>query len=114
MAGQNLACVDACPNAFSEFRRRTHGAQGVVLVCDRDAEDAEQLVPASRFHRAAVELDRSPCADGYLPQQLGIEAGRRELGEEHGDGLAPLLHRRQHGRQVESRILAEDRLLELA
>ena len=123
--GQDLAGVDADADFDArEFlpqpRRRSHGPQGIVFVRGRNAEDTEQLVAADCLNRAAVRVDR--CTDGGErlrgePAHLfGVEArsGRRDFARQDGDGLPPFLDGRKNDWQVERRILAEDRLLELA
>jgi hypothetical protein len=55
------------------------------------------------------------CTSRYSANPLGVEAGRRrDLARERRYDLAPLLHGREDGRQVERGILAQDGLLELA
>ncbi len=126
MTDQDLAGVDAdadidvCEFLLPELRRRSHGPQRIVFVCGRNAEDAEQLVAADALDRAAVGVDR--CTDGgerlhgRSAQLFGVKArsDRRDLAGQDGHRLAPLLEGRDDRREVERRILAQDRLLELA
>ena len=89
----------------------TDGAQGVVLVRHRHAEDGHDRVADELLDRAAVALDR-PAGGGevavqHAPQRLGVERLgelRRldEVGEEDGDRLAPLLERRPERRAAPS------------
>ena len=100
------------------------GAQGVVLVRHRYAEDGHDGVADELLDRAAVALDRPPCgrevAVEHAPQRLRVERLRElrrldEVGEEDRDRLAPFLEHDLSGeRRVERSVLAQDRLLELA
>ena len=102
----------------------TDGAQGIVLVRDGYAEDGHDRVADELLDRAAVTLDRSPgCGEvavEHAPQRLGVERLRElgrldEVGEEDRDRLPPFLeHDRSCERRLEPRVLAQDRLLELA
>ena len=102
----------------------TDGAQGIVLVRDRHAEDGHDRVADELLDRAAVALDRPPrggeVAVEHAPQRLRVERLRElgrldEVDEEDRDRLAPFLeHDRSGERRLERGVLAQDRLLELA
>ena len=112
--GHGCAGVDGGPD----------GAQRVVLVRDRYAEDGHHRVADELLDRAAVTLDRPPgggeVAVEHAPQRLRVERLRElgrldEVGEEDRDRLTPFLeHERSGERRLERRVLAQDRLLELA
>ena len=91
---------------------------------DRHAEDGHDRVSDELLDRASVVLDR-PAGVGEVAvqdaaQHLGVEClgqlGRLDqVAEEDGDRLAPLLrHHRRSLRRRQRRILAQNRLLELA
>ena len=122
MAGQHLAGVDAdaqLGEGVADLGRRANGAERVVLVRRRHAEDAEELVTGAGLHGATVQLDDGPRlgerAHRPQPQPLGVEPflGRSELAEDDGDRLPPLLDGRQHGGEIQLGILTEDRLMQL-
>ena len=77
-----------------------HGPKGVVLVHLRHAEHRHSRVADELLDRPAVPLDDRPdgveVAPHDAPQDLRVECGMKargvdDVGEEHGDGLAPLL-----------------------
>ena len=104
-----------------ELERRAGGAQGVVLVGPRDPEDGHQLVARALLDEppwysstsGSAASARAPPVDG-----LRIEGARKgELREDDRTVAPPLLRGRSAARPapgVERRVLAEDRLLELA
>jgi len=84
---------------LAHLRGRSHRAQRVVLVRDRDAEDRHDGVADVVLDRPAVALDHdahAPEPPLHRPaQRLGIHAfaqRRRpdDIGEHHRDDLAPL------------------------
>ena len=104
--GDDLAGVHADADveldAVAELDRRAHGAQGVVLVQLRNAEDGHHRIADELLDRAAVSLDRGPrgveVASHHGTRRLRVETlgagGRaRHVAEQHGHGL-PLLTRR--------------------
>ena len=119
LAGDDLAGVDAdaaldpdAPVALqllvqldergAHVGRRADGAQGVVLVHDRDAEHGHDGVADELLDGAAVALDRLAhrveVAGHDAPGRLGVEAlahrGRAgHVAEQHGDRLAHLAGR---------------------
>ena len=84
--------------------RRPDGAQGVVLVELRQAEDGHDRVADELLDRPAMPLElRAHCVEvarHYLAERLGVEPlaeARRpfQVGEDDRDGLAHLLRRRR-------------------
>ncbi|HEU5211652.1 MAG TPA: hypothetical protein VFU10_02690 [Gaiellaceae bacterium] len=102
--GHHLARVHADPTANTELgqraahlHRRPAGAQCVVLMRGRDAEDGHDGVADELLHRAAVRLnDRLHAlevAREQRPEDLRIRGlpelrRSRDVAEHHGHGLA--------------------------
>ena len=60
---------------FSHLERRSHGAECVILVGDRDAEGAHDRVAHELLDRSSVPLDR------YAHRlEVGVEHSSQELG----------------------------------
>ena len=103
--GQGVAHLD----------RGAHGAERVVLVHDRDAEDghhgvADELLDAAamalhdRLHPLEVACEERAQAFGV--ERLAQRGRPGEIAEQHGDDL-PLLVRRRRGRLLGAALGAE-------
>ena len=135
IAGHDLTGVDACPAGEPDAPREVelvvqagerslhagrcaHGAQGIVLVQDRQAEDRHDRVADVLLDRAAVGLELGPhrveVAGHQLAQRLGVEplaeVGRApQIGEDDRDGLADLPRwRRSFGRRERGAAVAAE------
>ena len=120
-AGDGLARVDADPHGkldaafaaqlsaknsrlIAHLRCRSHGAQGVVLVRDRDPEDSHDRVADVVLDRPAMTLDGDAHAGKPAlhcpPQRLGVHllskrSRSHDVREHDGDDLAPLARGRR-------------------
>ena len=110
---------------LAELGRRAHGAQRIVLVLLRDAEDGHRGIADELLHRSSVPLDDRPDGVEVAPHHgahhLGVESSAQarrvdDVGEEDRDRLAALgLGRRAAAtarREVELLVVAQDRLLQ--
>jgi hypothetical protein len=94
-------------DALDDVKRRPHGPLGVVLVCGRDAEHADDRIPDELLHRAAEALDlpSGPVVIGTQPGLnllgiglVGLGGEAHQVADEHADDLALLPPAPGHGK----------------